>query len=265
MKRIVFLTAIMFVLAFAVNAQNDTLYILKKGIVIDKFNIDNEIDSIIFYKPTIISGKFTDTRDSTVYKWIKIGNQIWMAENLKYLPSVSDPGISSSSEPVYYVYDYKGSDVSEAKATLNYTTYGVLYNWPAAMNGQASSTANPSGVQGICPLGWHFPSNDEWGELINYLGGNTSDVGGMLKETGVDHWKTPNRGAGNETGFTALPGGGRRGNGKFLGITSDGYWWIATEHNSTDALFHSMDYSSSYLGKTNTTKVVGFSVRYVKD
>ncbi len=102
-----------------------------------------------------------DSRDSQIYQYITIGAQVWMTENLAYLPSVFAPATGSNSTAYYYVYGYNGTDVAAAKATSNYTTYGVLYNWPAAMNGSASSTSNPSGVQGICPSGWHLPSDAE--------------------------------------------------------------------------------------------------------
>jgi len=137
-----------------------------------------------------IFGNFTDSRDSRVYKTIQIGTQTWMAENLAYLPSVSPPGPGSFTVPYYYVYSYSGNDVNAAKATSYYNKYGVLYNWPAAMNGAASSNANPSGVQGCCPQGWHLPSLDEWRVLENYLiykgygyGGSGSDIAKSLAST----------------------------------------------------------------------------------
>src|SRR4030042_875983 len=91
---------------------------------------------------------------------------------LAYLPAVSPPASESMTDPYYYVYDYNGNSVTAAKATGNYMTYGVLYNWSAAMNGAASSIANPSGVQGVCPTGWHLPSDAEWTQLTDYLAAN---------------------------------------------------------------------------------------------
>ncbi|HPJ60225.1 MAG TPA: FISUMP domain-containing protein, partial [Bacteroidales bacterium] len=88
--------------------------------------------------------------DGKNYPVVTLGSQIWMAENLAYLPAVSPSSIGSDTEKHYYVYDYQGTNVNEAKATVNYLTYGVLYNWPAAMNGQAGSSTNPSGVRGVC-------------------------------------------------------------------------------------------------------------------
>ncbi|MCP4002072.1 MAG: hypothetical protein GY727_14280, partial [Gammaproteobacteria bacterium] len=93
----------------------------------------------------------TDNRDSNTYQTVEIGGQCWMAENLAYLPSVNPPDQGSTTSPYYYVYGYDSTDVSEAKTEPNYQTYGVLYNWPAAMAGAASSNTVPSGVQGICP------------------------------------------------------------------------------------------------------------------
>src|SRR5574344_844768 len=201
-------------------AQNDTIYFMKDGLIVNKQSIKMaDLDSAIFYQPTIpepTSGTFTDDRDNKVYKWVKIGDQVWMAENLAYLPSVNmvADGSEDAAGSYYYVYGYDGTNVAEAKATDNYATYGVLYNWTAAMNGEASSTTNPSGIQGVCPAGWHLPSDAEWTELTDYLGG-ASVAGGKLKETGTTHWNSPNTGATNETGFTALPGCYRYGDGTF--------------------------------------------------
>ena len=105
------------------------------------------------------------------------------------------------------------------------------------MAGSASSTANPSGVKGVCPTGWHLPSNAEWTELVDYLGG-VSVAGGKLKEIGTTHWVIPIVGATNETGFTALPGGVRLVNGNFLNIGNSTGWWSTTESDATYAWYH---------------------------
>ena len=212
----------------------------------------------------LLNNGFTDTRDNNHYNVVKIGNQIWMAENLKYLPSVVGPGTGSQTTPYYYVYGYSGTTVADAKATANYTTYGVLYNWSAAMNGAASSTTNPSGIQGVCPTGWHLPSDAEWTELTDYLGGE-SVAGGKLKETGTTHWASPNFGATNETGFTALPGGFRDYNGTFYNIGFSGLWWSATEYNATLAWYLNMYYNNSDVNSYLYNKEVGFSVRCLRD
>lgn len=259
-----FLSVILFTLAFTSNAQNDTMYIMKDGLVVRKYNVNTDLDSIVFYKQTIAArDTFTDTRDSTIYSCVTIGNQVWMAENLKYLPSVTGPVTASNSEPYYYVYGYNGTDVTEAKATENYHIYGVLYNWPAAMAGATGSNKNPSGVQGICPTGWHMPSDEEWSELRNYLGDD--DAGGKLKETGTTHWNDPNEGATNETGFTALPGGVRSSYGAFYEIGSNGVWWTTTESLVNEAYVWTILYFSSTLGCYNTYMELGCSIRCVRD
>jgi len=209
----------------------------------------------------LLDNGFIDSRDNSHYNAVKIGNQIWMAENLKYLPSVNQAadGSEDVAGSYYYVYGYDGTDVNAAKATSNYTTYGVLYNWTAAMAGSASSTANPSGVQGVCPAGWHLPSDAEWTELTDYLGG-TSVAGGKLKETGTAHWASPNTSATNETGFSALPGGSRSNDGSFYDIGYDGRWWSATY-----AWDRIVDYDYSSVNSYANDEELGFSVRCVRD
>jgi len=214
----------------------------------------------------VLNNGFTDTRDNNHYDVVKIGNQVWMAENLAYLPSVNmvADGSEDAAGSYYYVYGYNGTNVADAKATANYTTYGVLYNWTAAMDGEASSTTNPSGIQGVCPTGWHLPSDAEWTELTDYLGG-TSVAGGKLKETGTTHWTSPNTGATNETGFTALPGGFRYLNGSFNYVGYYGFWWSATESNATDAWRRDMSYDLSDVFRNVNYEDLGFSVRCVRD
>jgi len=212
----------------------------------------------------ISANVLADLRDDKTYSYKTIGTQVWMTENLAYLPSVVGPGTGSASTAYYYVYSYDGTDVATAKATANYTTYGVLYNWTAAMNGVASSDSNPSGVQGACPEGWHLPSDAEWTTLSDYLGG-ISYAGGKLKEAGTAHWTGPNTGATNESGFTALPGGYHRNDGIFYFIGSNGYWWSSTDHNTSSAWYRNLCNSYSDVFRYTSTKDIGFSVRCVRD
>lgn len=198
-------------------------------------------------------GSFTDQRDGYVYKTVTIGNQEWMAENLRHLPDVEDAATGSQIMPYHYVHGYNGTFVAEAKATDNYKTYGALYNWPAA--------------KAACPDGWHLPTNTEWTELIDYLGGQYV-AGGKLKETGTTHWESPNTGATNESGFTALPGGDRCVNDKFSYLGLRGFWWNATEgeHDpNTTAWFYGMDWIVSRIESYYDSKEIGFSVRCVRD
>jgi len=137
---------------------------------------------------TPISGEFTDPRDNHVYHYRMIGNLTWMTENLAYLPRVSPPNKGSEEESFFYVYDYRGTNADEARATENYRMYGVLYNWPAAMS--------------TCPKGWHLPAKSEWDELINPY---TSQLAGLHLKS-QSGWF--NRGDGdNKSKFSALPAG----------------------------------------------------------
>lgn len=195
------------------------------------------------------TGSFTDSRDGHTYKWVKIGKQVWMAENLAYLPLVSPSAAGSKNSLHYYVYGYEGTVVSEAKATNNYRTYGVLYNWQSAKNS--------------CPIGWHLPEDAEWTELINYIGGESA-AGGSLKDDG-DSWTVPNTGANNSSGFSALPGGYRSSKGIFYFLGYRGYWWSSTGHNAAGAWVIVMRNSSGVLDRNNSNEENGFSVRCIRD
>jgi uncharacterized protein (TIGR02145 family) len=132
------------------------------------------------------------------------------------------------------------------------------------MNGAVSSNNSPSGVQGVCPTGWHMPSDAEWTYLTNYLGG--SNVAGYkLKEAGTTHWNSPNTGATNESGFTALPGGYRNFLDTFGYVGSLGYWWSSTELNATYAWNRYLYYLNSYIYSSYYFKTNGFSVRCLRD
>lgn len=200
-------------------------------------------------------GTYTDPRDGNSYNVVKIGEQVWFAENLAYLPKIIGNGFGSHSNPNYYVYGYRGNDVEIAKTTFNYQEYGVLYNWPAAMNSSgssdivkidysASTDSNPSGIKGACPCGWHFPSANEWGQLFGYLydnGATRDNIGKAL--AAKSHWDIDGAGlkdigyrpTNNSSGFTALPGGcgfidmkadGVEFNYKDLGYKA--YFWTAS-------------------------------------
>ncbi|MBI2056917.1 fibrobacter succinogenes major paralogous domain-containing protein [Candidatus Pacearchaeota archaeon] len=187
----------------------------------------------------------TDSRDGQVYNIIQIGTQWWMAENLNY------------DQNSY------GDDWCWNNLVDNCNIYGRLYDWNAIMQGATSSISNPSGVQGICPTGWHVPSDAEWSNLVNYLGGD-SVAGGKMKETGTSYWTTPNTGATNISGFTALPGGYRSA-GWFGGINGYGHWWSATENSGLYARMHTLRYYSTQVYNSNEEKTDGRSCRCVKD
>lgn len=166
---------------------------------------------------------FTDSRDDNVYKYVTIGDQAWMAENLKYLPSVVGSATRSINTPFYYVYSYEGFNVTDAKATENYETYGVLYNFQAARN--------------ACPDGWYLPKTEQWHDLLDVVGfdGSKLQAPGSI-QAGTGLWsryfdtttKTYIDGGTNETGFSALPGGYLPMDEAFQYINHNAYWWRKT-------------------------------------
>jgi len=197
----------------------------------------------------------TDIRDGHSYTTVQIGDQCWMAENLAYLPSVSPSSQGNNTDPHYYVYDYQGTDVNDAKATDNYINYGALYNWTASLN--------------ACPEGWHLPSDAEWTILTTYLGGE-SVAGGEMKSTRTvpdpqPRWDSPNTGATNSSGFTGLPGGNRVSNGNFINIGGYGYFWGSTEYSQSNAYTRALPNNSAFIYRINYFKDYGLSVRCLRD
>ena len=192
--------------------------------------------------------------DGNIYHTITIGTQVWMVENLKttkYRDGTSIPNVSNNtawSNLTTGAYsDYNNTQSISA-------TYGRLYNWYAATD-----------AHNIAPAGWHIPSDAEWTTLTTYLGGEYV-AGGKLKETDTTHWESPNYGATNESGFTALPGGVRYNSGGFNWLYEHGYWWTSTEINSSLAWFWRLDYSGSNDERMNFyNKNAGLSVRCIMD
>lgn len=216
---------------------------------------DNNKTATCSVKVFNAASAFTDNRDGNVYSFVTIGDQVWMAENLKYLPSVVDRTTDSNTDPYYYVSGYNGTDITAAKATDNYVTYGVLYNWPAAVN--------------ACPSGWHLPSDAEWTQLTTYLGGE-GGAGARLKATGTIQegtglWNSPNTGASNQVGFTALPGGNRNSGDAFFDLGNAAYWWTATESNATNAWRRAVYRDQWFVNRNNIPKEIGLSVRCIRD
>lgn len=132
--------------------------------------------------PTI-ENTFVDSRDGHVYKYVTIGTQDWMAQDLAYLPNnkVFNPATSVANcdgDPQWFVLNYYGEDANAAKETKEYKQYGVLYNWYAAMNQKNATGVNaaPSGVQGLCPPGWHLPSIAEWKIMEEYVASQLPNV-----------------------------------------------------------------------------------------
>lgn len=229
----------------------------------------------------VIGGKWIDTRDGHSYATVPIGNQIWMAENMAFLPSVNNVDDGSEdqgkkNDPFYYVYNYNGTDVAAAKETSNYEDFGVLYNWTAAKN--------------ACPDDWHLPTDLEWMELEIYLGMSANmagsgglrgtDEGSKIKSTWSWEfitWYDKYGNGTNETGFTALPGGDRYldytdytlSTYKFYSLGSSGYWWSASKGiNSVDNIVvwsRALSYSSDKVYRIEAGEEEAQSVRCIKD
>ncbi|GBU21673.1 hypothetical protein R80B4_01573 [Fibrobacteres bacterium R8-0-B4] len=126
------------------------------------------------------------------------------------------------------------------------------------MDGSSSSTLNPSGVKGVCPTGWHLPSNKEWDGLVGAAGGSTAGKKLKSKKGWNDYYGQSGNGT-DDYGFSALPGGYRNSDGSFNGAGFNGYWWTATE------LFRSMNYYYDDVDEYHDVKSDGFSVRCVQD
>jgi uncharacterized protein (TIGR02145 family) len=233
-------------------------------------------NEVSFTTETVPGNTVTDI-DGNVYQTVQIGAQIWMGENLKTtryangsaIPLVEDTSaweLLTDNDRAYCWYD---------NSTTNRDIYGGLYSWAAAANGSAGSNANPSGLQGVCPDGWHLPSEAEWQQLELFLGISPSEIsiedwrgtveGGMLKETGLAHWLSPNSGATNTSQFTALPGGYRAPNGLYYNMGKAANMWTSTKTDGSSAWFHRVDYNRSNILHTPVELKNGYSIRCVKD
>jgi uncharacterized protein (TIGR02145 family) len=211
---------------------------------------------------------FTDSRDGNKYKTIVIGTQTWMAMNLAYLPAVNSAKEGSDTLKCYYVYDYEGNNVSDAKDSIKYSIFGVLYNWPAAMDGAVSSNIVPSGVKGACPIGWHLPSIAEWGILAKYLGG--WDNAGYKMKSKDFLWSEGCDPSTNESGFEAFPSGDYSFNmdasiGHFKGLFGSAWYWSATDSYGHSPNICVLMCIHRGLGQGHSYRYDGYSVRCVKD
>jgi uncharacterized protein (TIGR02145 family) len=193
--------------------------------------------------------------DFNYYPVVIIDQQIWMAENLK----TTKYNDNTSLNPVTVAADWTSTTAGSYCDYLNTptysTTYGRLYNWYAV------ASTNPKNV---CPTGWHVPTDDQLMALQTYLGGEAA-AGGKLKETGITHWTTPNTGATNSSGFTALPAGYRNTSGTYGMQTNYGYWWSATEATPTSGWYYYLYYGNGSFIHLDHEKHYGSSVRCLKN
>ena len=205
-------------------------------------------------RPEDTTGTITDI-DGNPYSIVRIGNQWWMAENLKVthyrngevIPNVTDNNTWSNFAT--------GACCSYDNDDNNVETYGRLYNWHAVNDSR-----------GIAPEGWHVPSDEEWKVLAEYLGGKEV-AGGKMKESGTEHWNEPNINATNESGFLALPGGCRKKDGIYHLFFSSAYFWSSTAFDESRAISRGLLSENSELGRNYyfSYKKNGFSIRCVKN
>ncbi|MCL1956650.1 MAG: hypothetical protein FWF63_04960 [Fibromonadales bacterium] len=190
-------------------------------------------------------GRFIDSRDNKSYRYVKIGYQTWMAENLNY------------NEPGSKCYD---NDLANCAA------YGRLYNWATAMALDASCNSSPCSQagtkhKGICPSGWYIPNDNDWIKLVNYVESENycSDCAAAYLKSNIG-WN--GNGNGNDKyGFSALPGGDGGSDGYFSIVGNFGYWWSSTEHGTYNAYSRYIGYDRKYADIYDSGKSLFRSVR----
>lgn len=208
----------------------------------------------LFYETEYTGQAFVNDSDGNTYNVIKVGDQVWMAENLrttKYNDGTTIPLVTDVTTWINLTtpaYCWSNNDIG------NKPVYGALYTWHTVKTGK------------LCPSGWHVPTDAEWTILENHLGGYAV-AGGKLKETGTEHWLTPNTDATNETGFTARAGGWRDGDtGGFTTLGVVGTWWTSQETTPGRAYWRELYFNSgSVYPKAGGDPSFGLSVRCIRD
>jgi uncharacterized protein (TIGR02145 family) len=217
--------------------------------------------------------------DGNSYNTVSIGTQCWTASNLRVTTYNDGTAIllnnTYTSGTVSTVWQGLATGAytiygNESSTGANATNYGFLYNWYAA---KGIATAGSTTYKNICPSGWHVPTDSEWSTLTTYLNtvAPTGSVGGKMKSTGDNTagtglWNSPNTGADNSSGFSALPGGSRNNDGSFSNIRSFAFFWSATEFDISNAWFRELANVISSVGRSpGHNKSVGASVRCLRD
>lgn len=203
--------------------------------------------------PSSTSETITDI-DGNVYHTVKIGTQVWMAENLKTTKYRNGDPIQRVTDDSIWAALTSGAYCGYENDTNYSKTYGRLYNGYAVTDSR-----------NVAPKGWHIPTDAEWTTLITFLGSDTI-AGGKLKEKDTIHWRSPNKGATNESGFNALPGGCRSVFGTFYNIGTEGYWWSSSESiYSAYFYYRVMHYDSSNVSNWYLSLQPGLSIRCLRD
>ncbi len=220
----------------------------------DNVNQTNGKSTAVF-NPDKTYGMVEDI-DGNIYKTIKIGNQTWMAENLRTIHYRNGDPITNVKDKAQWINLSTGAyfNINNTNNIDTIATFGRLYNWFAVIDNRK-----------LAPIGWHIPTNDEWSILGDYLGG-ASIASSKLKEIGIVHWLSPNV-AENNSGFTALPAGYRsHSNGDYGYIGMYGYWWTTTSYtNSLDVYYRLIYNGNTILYEHLCPKTNGYSVRCIKN
>lgn len=191
-------------------------------------------------------------QQGNVYKTITIGDQVWMAENLR--TSIFRNGQPINNDNLGNIWGLFNDRWCYFYDDPQYNCpYGKLYNWLVV--------ADP---RQVCPVGWHVPSNFEFELLIELLGGD-SVAGGKMKAIGSQYWNSPNTAATNESGFAALPGAFRSESGSFDSLRVKGYYWTSTEVGLNDALIRKLYFQDDNIDEAPFPKRTGASIRCIKD
>ena len=202
--------------------------------------------------------------DGNIYPTVKIGEQTWMAANLKstmYADKTHIPYVEDDMEWFDFTRESLGFCWYENVLTHGYA-YGGLYTWAAATRAFDGIATIEEGVQGVCPVGWHLPSDGEWKQLEMHLG---LDQGGKLKQEGNVYWEAPNTGATDEVGFSALPGGYRHGSAEFEEESQTARFWTSTTNGYGYAWYRGLNYDTAAVNRDYTGVYNGHAVRCVKD
>lgn len=220
-------------------------------------NEDDQANAGSVFNPSLEYGTLTD-QDGNIYKTIQIGDQEWMAENLRtatYVNGDPIPNVTDEEEWSDIIPSSTGAWVHFDNDSQHESPYGKLYNWYCVVD-----------ARNLCPSGWHVPSDPEWTALLDHLGGAGSVAGKKMKSTGTQYWTNPYTDATNESGFSGLPGGFRLVSGSFLFMGSDALWWSSTQNIGNVAWACYLDYEiGAEAGKSIATMAKGLSVRCLKD
>lgn len=258
MKNVLLLISL-FSSLIAKSQTQDSIYFWKNNQLLEMRSIKAaDLDSITFKRPVVNLPSVT------------ICNQVWTTQNLNVSTYSDGTPIPQVQDPTQWAILTTGAWCYYNNDPANGAIYGKLYNWYAVAGiYDAASAANPALRKKLAPTGWHIPTDGEWTQLTDCLGGE-SVAGGKMKSTGTVQagtglWQDPNTAATNESGFLGLPAGCRVTNGTFNGIGYDGIWWSSSEDNTTNAWYRYLFYYNGYAFRGNTNKGSGFSLRCLRD